>query len=192
MTRLASADFQGHQWELCGSHHALESLSDTQRLRLHCLFRSHPSGYSTVWQPIPQSAHARLYTQGIRAALQDTTLGAWAKLVQTRVPHLRYCFHPMLQLLRGISHQYKWFLSTPPPGTLIYAMVHVYMPCVYVGKSTLPLLQRLRKHSTTATTCAEDSSFHELLHPTDLHEWTPVPLQSTLDTIVACFLEPDW
>ena len=82
-------------------------------------------------------------------------------------------------------------MSTPPPGTMIYAMIHVYMLCIYVGKTTLPLLQRRCKHSSTATACAEDSAFHDLLRLTDLHEWTPVPLQLTADTTVACFLERD-
>ena len=134
----------------------------------------------------------RLYTRGIRAALQATNLGAWAELVQARVSHLRYEAHPVLQLLRGASHHNEWCLSTPPPGTLIYAMVHVYMLCICVGKTTIPLLQRLRKHATAAIACAEDSAFHDLLRITDIHEWTPVPLQLTANEVGACFLERDW
>ena len=66
------------------------------------------------------------------------------------------------------------------------------MLCIYVGQTTLPLLQRLRKPDTTATACVEDSSFHELLCITEMFEWTPMPLQFTEDENVACFLERDW
>ena len=38
----------------------------------------------------------------------------------------------------------------------------------------------------------EDSSFHDLQHITDLHVWTPFPLQLTSDEVYACFLERDW
>ena len=71
-------------------------------------------------------------------------------------------------------------------------MVHVYMLCIYVGKTTLPLLHRLRKHHTTAAACAEDSSFHDLLRVSGLAEWTPIPLQFTTDENLVCFLERDW
>ena len=84
-------------------------------------------------------------------------------MVEARVPYLPYPSYPILQLLRGSSHLHESLLSTAPPGTFIAAMVHVYMLCIYVGKTTLPLLQRLRKHHTTATACTEDSSFHDLL-----------------------------
>ena len=80
----------------------------------------------------------------------------------------------------------------PPPSILIYAMVHVYMLCIYVGKTALRLLQRLRKHGTTTSACAEDSSFHDLLRTTGLSEWTRVPPQFTVDKRLACFLERDW
>ena len=39
------------------------------------------------------------------------------------------------------------------------------MLCIYVGKTTIPLIQRLRKHATTATACAEESAFHDVLRP---------------------------
>ena len=73
----------------------------------------------------------------------------WAKLVEARLSHLPYASHPILQLLRGISHLHSRLLSTPLPGVLVYVMIHVHMLCIYVGKTTLALLQRLRKHGTT-------------------------------------------
>ena len=126
---------------------------------------------------------------GIKAALASTNLGIWAKLVEARLPYLPYHSHPVLQLMRAISHLHFWLLSTPLLGTIIYATIHVHMLCIYVGKTTLPLLQRLRKHGTTADACAEDSSFHDMIQSTGLSEWTPVPLQFTTDEVEACFLE---
>ena len=71
-------------------------------------------------------------------------------------------------------------------------MIHVHMLCIYVGKTTLPLLQRLRKHGTTADARAEDSSFHEMLRTRGLAEWTPVPLHFSADEIRAGFAEHVW
>ena len=53
---------------------------------------------------------------------------------------------------------------------VIYAMLHVFMVCIYV----------------------EDSAFHDLLRLTDLHDWTPVGLQLTADATGACFHEREW
>ena len=71
----------------------------------------------------------------------------------------------------------------------VHAMVHVHILWFYIAKTTLPLLQRPRKHGTTVDTFAEHSSFHDMLSTTQLAEWTPIPLQSTSDEIEACFLE---
>ena len=181
------------QWGLYGSSTATAVLSDLQLLRLHSFFKCHRSGWSSVWSRDPASPQLlRLHTQGIKAALQSSNLGVWAKLVEARLPHLPYQAHPVLQLLRGISHQHFWCPSAPPPGVLIYAMIHVHMLCIYVGKTTLPLLQRLRKHGTTADACAEDSSFHEMPRATGLAEWTRIPFHFTTDEIRACYLERDW
>ena len=189
---FAFAEFQNTRWGLYGSSTAAALLSDLQLLRLHSFFKCHRSGWSSMWSPAPASPQLpRLYTQGIKAALRSSYLGVWAKLVEARLPHLPYQAHRVLQLLRGISHQHFWCLSAPPPDVLIYAMIHVHMLCICVGKTAVPLLHRLRKHGTTADACAKDSSFHEMLRTTRLAEWTPVPLHITADEIRACFLERD-
>ena len=189
---FAFADFQITRCGLYGSSTAAALLSDLQLLRLHSLFKCHRSGLSSMWLPAPAGSQLlRLYTQGIKAALLSSNLGVWARLVEARLPTLLYQAHPVLQLLRGISHQHFGCLCAPPPGVLIYAMIHVHMLCIYVGKTTLPLLQRLWKHGTTSSACAEDSSLQEMLRPTGLVEWTPVPLHFTTDEIGACFLERD-
>jgi hypothetical protein len=125
MTLLTAADFHSTRWGLYGTAHAVNSLSPTQTLRIHCFFRSHQRGFSTLWQP---DAHdnqlLRLYTQGVKTALASGNLGVWATMVEARVPYLPYTSHPVLQILRGASHIHDWLLSTPAPGTLIYAMVH--------------------------------------------------------------------
>ena len=190
MKLFCAADFKGMQWGLHGIEQARESLSFTQLLRLHCFFRAHRSGFSSLWLANCHNPQLlRLYTQGTWAALASDNLGVWATMVEARVPHLLYRSRPVSQLLRQSSHLHDWLLPTPPPGTLIYAMAHAYMLCIYVGN--LPLLQRLRKHDTAATACAEDSSFHDLLRITGLSEWTPIPLQFTADENEACFPERD-
>ena len=51
MTLLTAADFHSTRWGLYGTAHAVNSLSPTQTLRIHCFFRSHQRGFSTLWQP---------------------------------------------------------------------------------------------------------------------------------------------
>ena len=75
---------------------------------------------------------------------------------------------------------------------LVYVMVHVHMLCVYVGKTHLAPVQRLRTRGTTATAGAEDSRFHAMLRQTGLHEWTPIPLQYVYDDVEGCFVEREW
>ena len=116
--------------------------------------------------------------------LRATDLGAWAELVQACVPHLRYMAHPVLQLLRGASHHHEWFLSTPPPGTLIYAMVHVYMLCIYVGKTNL---QRVRRTHLPTICCGSLICMSGPLSPATYRRSL-----ATADLSRTCFLERGW
>ena len=75
---------------------------------------------------------------------------------------------------------------------LIYAMVHVHMLCLYIGKTTLAPMSRLRKHGTDAMSKVEECRFHELLKKTGLSEWTPVPLKYVSDVDLGCFVEHEW
>ena len=102
-------------------------------------------------------------------------------------PHTRFC-----NCSEGRCIYIHGFCQPPPtrPFNLCHA-TRVY--ALHIRReTTLPLLQRLLKHDTTATTCAEDSSFHDLLRATGLSEWTPLSLQFTADENQAYFLERDW
>ena len=193
VTRLASAEFQGKCWLLYGFPEAVTNLSDVRRCRLHCFFKARRRGASRLWSREPESdSRLRLYTQGAHRALAAKNLGAWAGIVQQRVPHLPYHTNLILQLVRGLSHTGTWQLGTPPPLLLVYVMVHVHMLCVYIGKTHLAPVQRLRKHGTNATAGAEDSRFHAMLRQTGLHEWTPIPLQYVSEDVEGCFVEREW
>ena len=82
--------------------------------------------------------------------------------------------------------------TSPCTGVGGGGMVHVHMLCVYVGKTHLACVRRLRKHGTTAAVGAEDCRFHAMLRQTGLHEWTPIPLQYVFDDVEGCFVERDW
>ena len=127
-----------------------------------------------------------------RKALDEKNLGAWATSVQERIPFLPYDTNPVLRLVRGIAHTSDWECGTPPPVMLIYAMVHIHMLCLYIGKTTLAPVSRLRKHFTNTVAHVDECRFHDLLRTTGLNEWTPVPLQYVSNVDLGCFVEREW
>ena len=149
--------------------------------------------YSSLWDVECHSPQLlRLYTQGVRAVLAYNNLAVCATIVEVRGPHVPCASYPVLQLFRGSLRLYERLLSTPAFGTLIYAIVHVYMPLTCTGKTISPLLQALRKHDVAATACAEESSFQEVFRIAGRSEWTLVPMQITTDEKFTCFLERGW
>ena len=70
----------------------------------------------------------------------------------------------------GVISPWVALISGSRGGGLHEYMVHIYMLCIYVGKTTVPPIQRLRKHATTGTACVEYFAFNDLLRLTDLHE----------------------
>ena len=90
---------------------------------------------------------------------------------------LNFQEHKTMCMARAVSRVHEWHLCVPPPVEYIYVILHCHMLCVYVGRTVSALIQRLRKHFTTAMAHAEDSRFHEQLRCTDLADWLIVPLE---------------
>ena len=120
-----------------------------------------------------------LYVPG--QALASKNLGALAQLVRDRVPLLPYDTNPWLQMIGGMSRAGRWPLCTPPAVVLIYAVVHVHVMCVGVGRTTLAPVQRLRKHGTTADARAGDWGGNTPPHR-PLKNGPPGPLPCVVDS----------
>ena len=189
----AAAKFQNTRWFLYASRATINTLNDTQRLRLHTFIRTHHQSYSDIWQPHPsRSSIYKAYTRGIRQALGAKDLGRWASLLQQRVTYLPYDTHPLIRLIRALSRTHTWHTSVSPDTMLIYVAVHTYLLVCYVGKTTLASTQRLRKHVTTSLAGTEDSSFHDLLKQTSEADWTLVPVELVDNTTLGCYREREW
>ena len=67
--------------------------------------------------------------------------------------------HKTMCLVRGKSRVHEWQICVPPAFEFIYAVLHCHMLCIYVGRTSLALIQRLRKHITTKLAHAEDTRF---------------------------------
>ena len=73
---VAAAKFQNTRWFLYASGATINTLDDTQRLRLHTFIRTHHQSHSDIWQPHPsRSSIYKAYTRGIRQALGAKDLG---------------------------------------------------------------------------------------------------------------------
>ena len=128
----------------------------------------------------------------MRQALDAKDLGRWAELLHKRVEHLPYETHPIIRMLRAISHTHAWHTSVTTATALIYIAIHTYLLVCYTGKTTLATTQRLRKHVTTTHAGTEDSSFHDLLrNTTELHQ-TLVPVELVDSQQLACYRERSW
>ena len=128
----------------------------------------------------------------MRQALDAKDLGRWAELLHKRVEHLPYETHPIIRMLRAISHTHAWHTSVTPATALIYIAIHTYLLVCYAGKTTLATTQRLRKHVTTTHAGTEDSSFHDLLRNTKELHWTLVPVELVDSQQLACYRERSW
>ena len=65
--RFAGMGFQGQRWELFGMEEARNGLSNLALCRLHCFFKSHRHGASSLWQ-CPADfdlTFVYVYTQGV-------------------------------------------------------------------------------------------------------------------------------
>ena len=128
----------------------------------------------------------------MRQALDAKDLGRWAELLHKRVEHWPYETHPIIRMLRAISHTHAWHTSVTPATALIYIAIHTYLLVCYAGKTTLATTQRLRKHVTTTHAGTEDSSFHDLLRNTTELHWTLVPVELVDSQQLACYRERSW
>ena len=72
------------------------------------------------------------------------------------------------------------------------AILHMHMICIYIGRTHLPLIQRLRKHVTTANAHSEDCHLHQLLRSTNIEDWYIVPLEVVWGKFRAAIAERYW
>ena len=76
-------------------------------------------------------------------------------------------------------------------GYVAYAISHIHLLCLYIGKTRDPLIKRPRKHWTTAKAGTEESPFSDMLCETGIHEWTIVPRQFTASAVRVGYFERD-
>ena len=119
----------------------------------------------------------RLCTHHIRTARCSKQLGNWATTMQYRIPYQPYGTHFTFSTIRASSRLHQWNISIPPPDECIYAIPYLHMICIYIGRTHLALIQRLRKHITIALARSEDCHFHQLLRTPNIEEWYIVPLE---------------
>ena len=110
--------------------------------------------------------------------------------IHNRPPSLRNAPHsgvnPWLFSYPRLGHQ------RPTPDECICAVLHPHMICVYIGRTHLALVQRLRKHITAALAHTEDCNFHQLLRSTNIEDWYIVLLQLVWGKFAATIAERDW
>ena len=92
----------------------------------------------------------------------------------------------------GSSRLHHSDISVPPPYECIYAILHMHMICIYIGRTHLPLIQRLREHITTANAQSEDCHLHQLLRSTNIEDWYIVPLELVWGRLRAAIAERYW
>ena len=196
MTPGLQAEFQGSVWSLCTDASLLGQLSHTTRMRLVCFFKCHKRCViHSIFSDFLPSAFTqcfKLCTHHIQSHLSDKNLANWAACMQKRVHYVAWDQHKTMCLVRGKSKVHEWQICVPPAFEFIYAVLHCHMLCIYVGRTSLALIQRLRKHITTALAHAEDSRFHQLLRTTDLADWMIVPLEIVWDDWSAALAERYW
>ena len=189
---MLRADFQGTLWQLCTSRWVIAPLTHTTRERLVCFFKTHKRSYIhtlfTEHLPTAHSACTRLATQFIHTHLLQKDLSSWGACMQARLCFMNFCEHKTMCMARGVSRVHKWQICVPPP---VYCL-HCHMLCVYIGGTTAALIQRLRKHFTTALAHSEDNRFHEQLRCIDLAEWLIVPLEIVSSSWEAAVAERYW
>ena len=105
-------------------------------------------------------------------------LGNWATAVQFRNDYLPHGTHPTLAMVQVSSRLHAWNMGVPPPDECIYAIMHLHMICIYIRHTHIALIQRMRKHITTAMACSEDCHLQQLLRATHIEDWFVAPLQS--------------
>ena len=111
--------------------------------------------------------HLALFLTGLMSrCLEDNNLGRWGELMQVAIPFLPYDKHPSVAAARRLSRVASWNVGVPPDHYAIYIAVHISMMCVYIGKTTLDLLQRLRKHQTDAFAHVDTCLVHAILRKT--------------------------
>ena len=192
---IAYARFQSILWYLCASPETFKSITDTQRLRIHCFFLHHHHGKSTIGHTHPhRDTLYKTYTRGMHKALDAKDLGRWTKLLQARVAYLPYKTHPIIRLLRTTSRTQTWHTSMPPPPPtiLIYVAMHTFLMVCYPGKTTLASTRRLRNHVTTARARSEDSTFHDMRNQTTELQWTLVSVEVVDSEELGCYRERSW
>ena len=193
MMLIAQADFQVTAWSLYATPEACTSLDHIQHSRIRAFFQSRKKHYVLPDAIIPdRESVCRLCTHCIRHAHTHKQLGNWAAAMQFRMKYLPYESHFSLKMIRAASRVHSWDISVPPPDEFIYAILHLHMICIYVGRTHLALIQRLRKHITTALAHAEDSRLHQLLRTTNLEVWYIVPLQAVWGKLPAAIAERAW
>ena len=179
LTLFAQAEFQGSMWALYATPEVLlTSISYLQYTRARTYFQRQDRSNVAHDRSLPDRASiCRLWTHHIRNAHHNKKLGNWASAKQFRITYLPYDAHFSLTMIRGSSRLHQWDIGVPPPDECIYAILHMHMICIYIGRTHLPLIQRLRKHITTANAHREDCHLHQLLRSTNIEDWYIVPLE---------------
>ena len=178
VTLIAQADFQGTAWSLYTTREACASLDPVRHTRMSAFFQSRNEHYVQDDTIIPnRESVCRLCTYCIRRAHTRKQLRNWVAAMQFRIKYLPYESHFSLKMIRAASRVHFSDISVPPPDEYIYAILHLHMICIYVGRTHFALIQRLRKHITTALAHAEDGRLHQLLRSTNLEDWYIVPLK---------------
>ena len=193
LTLFAHAEFQGSMWALYATPEVLTSMNYLQYMRARTYFQRHDKSYVAHDMSMPDRASiCRLCTHHIRNAHNNKKLGNWASAMQFGITYLPYDTHFSLTMIRGSSRLHQWDINVPPPDECIYAILHMHMICIYIGRTHLPLLQRLRKHITTANAHSEDCHLHQLLRSTNIEDWYIVPLELVWGKFRAAIAERYW
>ena len=95
------------------------------------------------------------------------------------------CTHHTLYL-RYRSTIGPWRVGVPLAHFVVYATLHIYMLCGYVGHTVQALAPRLRKHMTDAAAMTDESRFQSMLWATRCCDWFIIPLQLCSTEFEAC------
>ena len=190
---VSQSDFQGTTRVLYCTLEAISSRSDLQHKHISAYFCQHHKSHVVPHLPTPDhTSICRVCTHNIHTGHRSEQLGNWATAMQYCIAYVPYDTHFTLSMIRTSSRLHQWNISVPPPDECIHAILHWHMICIYIGRTHLALIQRLRKHITTALVGSEDCHFHELLRTTNIAEWYIVPLELVWGNVAAAIAKRRW
>ena len=156
-----------HLIHLFTSEAAVTDIDELQCFRLLLVLSEYGTCFLSRMDKPRRTATCCALTRQMQFALADKNLDKWALLQQCRIPWLPYDRHKGLREARRVSYVHSWYIRVTPPSHLVYVVSHLYLSILYIGRTHLAPVQRLRKHFTDAAAGVDNSTLHRLMATTD-------------------------